>query len=102
MVAEFQNLFMETWKKQHGGAMAARNYFPTVAPCGHDIVRAIGSTPDDHHSLIYLTLISAITNAEQQVDIANAYFVPDPQLITAAAAAACRPAAACRSAAARR
>jgi len=44
-------------------------------------VRAIGSTPDDPYSLIYLTLISAIGNAEKQVYLTNAYFVPDPQLL---------------------
>ena len=48
---------------------------------GKDIVRAIGSTPDDPYSLIYLTLISAIGNAEKQVSLTNAYFVPDPQLL---------------------
>jgi len=35
----------------------------------------------DPHSLIYLTLLSAIANAEQRVYLTNAYFVPDPQLI---------------------
>jgi len=44
-------------------------------------VRAIGSASDDPHSLIYLTLLSAIDNAEQQVHLTNAYFVPDPQLL---------------------
>jgi cardiolipin synthase len=83
VVAEFQKLFMQTWDKQRGKPLAQRDYFPVVAPQGKEIVRAIGSTPDDPYSLIYLTLISAITNAEKQVYIANAYFVPDPQLIKA-------------------
>jgi cardiolipin synthase len=82
-VGEFQKLFMQTWDKQHGKPLAQKDYFPTVAPQGKDIVRAIGSTPDDPYSLIYLTLISAITNAEKQVYITNAYFVPDPQLLKA-------------------
>jgi phosphatidylserine/phosphatidylglycerophosphate/cardiolipin synthase-like enzyme len=47
---------------------------------GTDIVRAIGSTPDDPYSLMCLTLISAIANAEREVHLTNAYFVPDPQL----------------------
>ena len=80
VVAEFQKLFLQTWDKQRGGSLAQRDYFPAVAPQGRDIVRAIGSTPDDPFSLIYLTLVSAITNAEKQVYITNAYFVPDPQL----------------------
>jgi cardiolipin synthase A/B len=83
VVAEFQKLFMQTWDKQHGQPLAKKDYFPALTPQGKDIVRAIGSTPDDPFSLIYLTLISAIANAEQQVHITNAYFVPDPQLLKA-------------------
>ena len=90
VVGEFQKLFIQTWNKQHGVPLATRDYFPTVAPQGKNIVRAIGSTPDDPFSLIYLTLISAISNAEKQVYIANAYFVPDPQLVRALLDAAAR------------
>jgi cardiolipin synthase len=53
-------------------------------------VRAIGSTPDDRYSLIYATLISAIHNAEKEVFLTNAYFVPDPQLLDAMKQAAAR------------
>jgi cardiolipin synthase len=53
-------------------------------------VRAIGSTADDPYSLIYLTLISAIGNAERQVYLTNAYFVPDPQLLKSLIDAAAR------------
>jgi len=83
VVADFQKLFMQTWAKQHGKPLAQKDYFPTLTPQGKEIVRAIGSTPDDPFSLIYLTLISAITNAEKRVYITNAYFVPDPQLLKA-------------------
>jgi cardiolipin synthase len=83
VVAEFQKLFMQTWDKQHGKPLMQKDYFPVLAPQGKELVRAIGSTPDDPYSLIYLTLISAITNAEKQVYITAAYFVPDPQLIKA-------------------
>ncbi len=83
VVGEFQKLFLQTWEKQQGKPLAAKNYFPLLEPRGKDIVRAIGSTPDDPFSLIYLTLISAISNAEKQVYITNAYFVPDPQLVKA-------------------
>lgn len=81
VVGELQKLFMETWKKQRGKPLAPRDYFPTLKARGNDIVRAIGSTPDDPYSLIYLTLISAIGNAERQVHLTHAYFVPDPQLL---------------------
>jgi cardiolipin synthase len=83
VVAEFQKLFMETWARQKGEPLAARNYFPTLAASGDQIVRAIGSTPADRRSLIYLTLMSAITHAELEVHLTIAYFAPDPQLLEA-------------------
>jgi cardiolipin synthase len=90
VVGELQKLFMETWAKQRGKALASKAYFPPLKPAGQDIVRAIGSTPDDPYSLIYLTLISAIGNAEKQVQLTHAYFVPDPQLLKALGDAAAR------------
>jgi cardiolipin synthase len=90
VVAEFQKLFMATWEKQRGKPLAPKTYFPVLQPQGKEIVRAIGSTPDDPYSLIYLTLISAIGNAERQVYLTHAYFVPDPQLLAALTDAARR------------
>ena len=90
VVAELQKLFMETWAKQHGQLLLKKDYFPRLAAQGKDIVRAIGSTPDDPYSLIYLTLISAIGNAEKDIYLTNAYFVPDTQLLKALSDAAGR------------
>jgi len=83
VVAEFQKLFMETWARQKGRRLAERNYFPELRAQGGEIVRAIGSTPADPDSLIYLTLMSAITHAELEVHLTIAYFAPDPQLLKA-------------------
>ena len=82
-MGELQKLFIETWEKQRGKPLTKKDYFPELTAQGKDIVRAIGSTPDDPYSLIYLTLISAIGNAERQIHLTNAYFVPDPQLLKA-------------------
>lgn len=90
VVGELQKLFMETWAKQHGKPLAGRAYFPELTAQGKDIVRAIGSTPDDPYSLIYLTLVSAIGHAERQVHLTSAYFVPDSQLLKALTDAARR------------
>lgn len=90
VVAELQKLFLETWTKQQGKELAADDYLPVLTAQGTDIVRAIGSTPDDPYSLIYLTLISAIGNAEKQVQLTHAYFVPDPQLLKSLTEAAGR------------
>jgi cardiolipin synthase len=83
VVAEFQKLFLATWEKQQGAPLAGKNYFPALQARGTELVRSIGSSYDDPHSLIFLTLMSAITYAEKSVHLTNAYFVPDPQMLQA-------------------
>lgn len=83
VVSEFQKLFMATWIEQQGEPLAPRDYFPVSKNYGHEVVRAIGSSPEEPYSQIYVTLLSAINNAETQVYLTNAYFVPDPQLLAA-------------------
>jgi cardiolipin synthase len=83
VVGEFQKLFMTTWSQQKGKTLATRIYFPDLTNQGGEVVRAIGSSPDEPYSQIYSTLISAINSAETQVFITNAYFVPDPKLLAA-------------------
>ena len=81
VVSEFQKLFMATWSEQKGEPLASRNYFPEPGSKGNEVVRAIGSSPEEAYSQIYATLLSAINSAETQVLLTNAYFVPDPQLL---------------------
>jgi cardiolipin synthase len=90
VVAELQKLFIAAWEHQKGPAMAARSYFPAPEQAGRQVVRAIGSSPDEPFSLIYATLLSAIGSAETSVHLTNAYFAPDPQLLAALEAAARR------------
>ena len=90
VVAEFQKLFIAVWASQKGAPLAAKNYFPPPANAGRQVVRAIGSSPDEAYSQIYATLLSAIASAETSVHITNAYFAPDPQLLDALDAAARR------------
>jgi cardiolipin synthase len=89
-VAEFQQLFLQTWQKQKGEPLDPRRYLPAVPVAGDAVVRAVGSTPDDKYSRSYLTFIAALTHAQQHVFITNAYFVPDPQLVRALVEAAQR------------
>jgi cardiolipin synthase A/B len=90
VVADFQKLFVDTWASQKGPPLTARNYFPPPRNAGPEVVRAIGSSPDEPFSLIYATLLSAIGSAETSVYVTNAYFAPDPQLLAALEAAAAR------------
>lgn len=90
VVADLQKLFVATWAQQKGPALAPKNYFPPPRNVGRQVVRAIGSSPEEPYSQIYATLLSAIASAETSVRITNAYFVPDPQLLDVLTAAAQR------------
>ena len=83
VVAEFQKLFMDTWKKQKGEALPDRKYFPQATAKGKEVVRAIGSSSDDGGGQIYNTLVSAINSAETSIYLTNAYFAPDEQIMSA-------------------
>jgi cardiolipin synthase len=90
VVAELQSLFIAAWDSQHAQPLPAREYFPPPERVGRQVVRAIGSSPEEPYSLIYATLLSAIGSAETSVHLTNAYFAPDPQLLAALESAAGR------------
>ena len=89
MVSEFQELFIANWRQQGGAPLRFADYFPAPDNKGDEIVRVLGSVPEEF-STIYVTLISAIRNAETNVYITDAYFAPDPQMIEALEGAARR------------
>ena len=90
VVAELQKMFLAAWAAQKGEPLPEQGHFPPAETAGRQVVRAIGSSPDEPYSLIYATLLSAIGSAETTVHLTNAYFVPDPQLLAALEAAARR------------
>lgn len=90
VVAELQKLFLAIWAEQREEPLEVRNWFPEPQSVGRDVVRAIGSSPQDPFSFIYATLLSAIGNAESRIYLTNAYFAPDPQLMEALEGAAAR------------
>ncbi len=79
VVAQLQKLFLKTWQQQKGPALEDVDFFPTVPPKGSEVVRIIGSGPDEEVPRYYATLLSAIRNAERNIWIATAYFVPTTQ-----------------------
>ena len=90
VVADLQKLFIDAWVAQQGPTLAPRNYFPPPENAGGQVVRAIGSKPDEAYSQIYATLLSAIGSADKTVWLTNAYFAPDPQLLGALTQAVAR------------
>jgi cardiolipin synthase len=78
-VAELQQLFLDHWTQQNGPPLATARFFPKVAAKGAEVVRIVGSTPDKSIPRYYVTLLSAIRNAEKSVWLSAAYFVPTHQ-----------------------
>jgi cardiolipin synthase A/B len=89
VVSEFQELFVANWRQQGGAPLRFADYFPALDNRGHEIVRVLGSVPQEF-STIYVTLVSAILNAETNIYITDAYFAPDSQMLDALEAAARR------------
>ncbi|MGE5649794.1 MAG: cardiolipin synthase [Bacillota bacterium] len=82
-VAEFQKLFLETWRRKTGRPPGDAHYFPPLAAQGTALVRAIGSTPEHADYTIYKTYVSALANADKTAHLTTAYFVPDRQILRA-------------------
>jgi len=89
-VAEFQKLFMDTWKREKGPELSNGDYFPEPEHKGDELVRVIGSTWGEKNRATYLAYLAAITFATGSIHLTSAYFVPDRQTIRALADAARR------------
>jgi cardiolipin synthase len=87
-VAELQELFLDTWRKQNGQKLPERNYFPVLKEEGDDIVQIIGSTPGELNRLAFIMYVSAIDYAQSFIHLTISYFVPDEQIRNALIAAA--------------
>jgi len=89
VVSQYQELFVANWLQQGGAKLGFSDYFPALDAKGDQIVRVLGSVPQEF-STIYVTLISAIRNAESNIYITDAYFAPDSQMLEALEGAARR------------
>jgi cardiolipin synthase len=89
-VAEFQRLFMDTWKQQKGPQLPEGNYYPPLRDEGDDLVSVAGNTPGGRNRATYIMYVAAITYSNKSVHITDAYFVPDVQVMEALTDAARR------------
>lgn len=87
---ELERHFRESWvrAKCEGPELPAPRALRVEA--GKTLIQVIASTPDDTNNVIYATMLSVITYAQQSIDITMAYFVPDDALEDALMAAARR------------
>jgi cardiolipin synthase A/B len=80
VVAELEILFREHWREQQGVAMKTdADPDPPAQPLGDEVVRILGSSPAKLKRRYYVTVISAIRNAESSIWMMGAYFVPTHQ-----------------------
>jgi cardiolipin synthase len=79
-VAELQKLFLDTWLRQQGPALAKGNFFPVLKEQGGALVRVAGSTPGETNRIPFVIYVSAISFAEHSIHLTNSYFIPDEQI----------------------
>ncbi len=75
-VAQLQRLFLGHWQSGGGPKLDQAGFFPDLPVKDGEIIRIIGSSPQQDISRYYVTLISSMRNAEQRIWLTTAYFVP--------------------------
>ena len=86
-VRDLQHLFIEHWKEQGGAPLQLADSEDRV-PAGDEVVRIVGSTPRHGTPRYYVTLLTAMRNADSSIWITAAYFVPTHQEMRALIGAA--------------
>ena len=79
VVAQFEQMFMETWNEQHGRPLPQPPPTPGLIR-GSAVVQAIDGAPSDGQPLIYRTLIVDISLARHSVHLTTGFFAPTPDL----------------------
>jgi cardiolipin synthase len=95
--AEFERLFLASWKAEVGPIPDEAKYFPALRPRGDELVRAVAKNGQDiskllvspfaralenvrqagHRNAIYASYLAAISESRQRVWITQAYFAPN-------------------------
>ena len=90
VVADVQRAFIHQWSKSSKEALDEARLLPQLTAQGHEVVRLLESAAGEEPNRLYVALVSAIDNAETEVIVMNAYFVPHPDLMAALERAAKR------------
>ena len=75
-VVQLQRLFLGHWQSGGGPKLDQAGFFPDLPAKDGEIIRIIGSSPQQDISRYYVTLISSMRNAERRIWLTTAYFVP--------------------------
>ena len=90
VVAQFQQLFLDSWARQDCGGSEDARYYPRLERKGTKPMQVVRSDPGTDHSEMYLALLSALGKARGRAWLTFGYFVPDPETKSALIEAARR------------
>jgi len=90
VVRQIAQQFEDDWSFTTGEAQIEAKPTPDAASGEKFAARAIAAGPDQEVDQLVLVLLSAINSAQQAIQIATPYFVPEEQLVTALQLAALR------------
>lgn len=90
VIAEFQRLFLDTWKRQKGPELPENDYFPRLNHRGKALVCLLGSFPGPTERVMYTMYVSAVNSAEKSIHLTHTFFLPDEQMLNVLINAAAR------------
>ena len=77
VVAQMQSVFVDNWTKASSEVLHGPAYFPPLAKAGEQRAHMFSSSPTGGAESMQLMYLMAITAADQSIDLASAYFVPN-------------------------
>lgn len=87
VVAQLQAAFNDNWIKTTGEVLNGEDYFPPQQYAGEMDAHVFIASPAGGSESMHLMFLMAIAAAEQSLDIAASYFVPDELVLEALVAA---------------
>jgi cardiolipin synthase len=90
IAAQLQEAFAADWAFTTGETLNGELWFPELEDQGEVVARVIADGPDADFETVRWTLLAALAEAQQSVQIITPYFLPDPALVTALNLAALR------------
>ena len=87
VVAQMQAAFNDNWIKTTGELLNGPAYFPPQVPVGDMDAHLFVASPAGGSESMHLMYLMSIAAAEQSIDLAASYFVPDELIIQALIAA---------------
>ena len=87
VVAQMQAAFNDNWIKTTGELLNGPKYFPPLTPVGDMDAHLFIASPAGGGESMHLMYLMSIAAAEQSIDLAASYFVPDTLIIQALIAA---------------